>query len=300
MTRTVTRDAGRHRIEVSRPDKILFPDEGITKIDLVEYYLRIAPYLLPHLRGRPVNMQRFPDGIAGGGFYEKKVPGHFPDWVGRVTVPTSDGSQAQVVCDTPDTLAFLADQACVTPHCWLSTTDHLDLPDQLVFDLDPSVPDTALVQRATTALGELLDDIGLTSFVKTTGSKGFHVHVPLQVGPDFDTTRAFARLVARTLVAHDPERLTLEQRKNKRGDRVFVDVLRNTYAHTAVPPYALRALPGAPVAAPLDWSEVASTAPQRYTIRNIRRRLGQRDDPWHDMDRHRQSLAAARDRIEAR
>lgn len=295
-----TRNVGEHTIEVARADKVLFPDDGLTKLDLVDHYAGIADVMLPHLRGRPLTLQRFPDGIDASGFYEKKAPAHFPEWVPRVDVDTADGIQQQVSCDDAATLVYLAEQACVTPHVWLATTDDLDRPDQVVFDLDPSVPDIDAVQRATTAVGELLDELGLTSYVKTTGSKGFHVHVPLRPEAGFDRVRAFARDVARTLVERDPERLTLEQRKHKRGDRVFVDVLRNGYGQTAVPPYAVRPRSGAPVATPLDWSEVGSTAPDRHGISTIRRRLGQREDPWHDFSRHRQTLDRATERLGAR
>jgi bifunctional non-homologous end joining protein LigD len=297
VTETLERRVGEHTIEVSRPDKLMFPDDGITKADLVDHYARIAPVMLPHVRGRPITMQRFPDGIGESGFYEKKAPDHFPDWVGRVRVETSDGSQEQIVCENAATLAFLGDQACVTPHIWLATRDHLDAPDQMIFDLDPSVPDVGVVQDAARALHRLLDDLGLASFVKTTGSKGYHVHVPLDGRTDFDSMRSVARDIAGTFVDGDPERLTVEQRKEKRGDRVFVDWLRNAYGQTAVPPYALRSRPGAPVATPLDWSEVGSTAPQAFTIANIHRRLGQRDDPWSGFGRHGQSLDGVADRL---
>ena len=288
-------------VEISHPDKVLIPESdrggAVTKRDLARYYADIAPVMLPHLEGRPVNMQRFPDGIEESAFYEKKVPNHFPDWVATVEVDTAGGPQRQVMVNDARSLVYLAQQACLTPHTWLSRAAALDRPDQLVIDLDPSVQGLAEVRRATRLVGELLDDLGLTSYLKTTGSRGYHVLVPLRPDADFDEVRGFARDVAEVLVARVPDLLTLEQRKDKRGDRVFVDVLRNGYGQTAVPPYAVRARPGAPVSTPLEWDELSRVEPGQHTITSVRRRLGQRDDPWVDVRRHPQGLARARERL---
>lgn len=288
-------------VEITHADKELYPatDRGpaVTKADLAAYFAWAADVMLPHLRQRPVNMQRFPDGIHGGAFYEKKVPSHFPGWVGTVEVATADGRQRQVVVDDTRTLVYLAQQACLTPHTWLSRAGALDQPDQLVFDLDPSVEGLAAVRRATRMVGEVLDELGLTSYLKTTGSRGYHVLVPLRPAEDFDAVRSFARAVAQVLVDRDPDLLTLEQRKDKRGDRVFVDVLRNGYGQTAVPPYAPRPRPGAPVSTPLEWDELARVDPDQHTVTSVRRRLAQRLDPWADVRRHAQGLGRARERL---
>lgn len=284
-------------VDIPRADKLMFPDDGISKADLAAYYVAVAPVMLPHLAGRPINMERFPDGIGAGGFYEKKVPSHFPDWVARVRVATSDGEQEQPVVEDEQTLAYLAGQACITPHAWLSTVGSLGRPDQMIFDLDPSVDDLAAVRQATRLLGALLDDLGLAAFVKTTGSRGYHVLVPLRPDESFDDVRAFARAVAARLVDEEPDLVTLEQRKAKRGDRVYVDVMRNGYGQTAVPPYAVRARRRAPVATPIEWSELSRAAPNHYTISSVRRRLAQRADPWRDLGAHAQSLGRARQRL---
>lgn len=284
-------------VEISKPDKVLFPDDGITKADLAHHYAEVAVLMLPHLRGRPINMQRFPDGIDASSFYEKKVPSHFPDWVHTVEVHTAGGPQRQVVVDNTRSLVYLAQQACVTPHTWLSTVSDLDHPDQLVFDLDPSDDDLAKVRRATRLVGELLDDLGLTSYLKTTGSRGYHVVVPLRPGDDFDAVRGFARAVADRLVDREPGLLTVEARKDKRGDRVLVDVMRNGYGQTAVPPYAVRARPGAPVSTPIAWEQLSRVEPAQVTVGTIRRRLAGTDDPWAGMRRHAQGLARARRRL---
>jgi bifunctional non-homologous end joining protein LigD len=287
-------------VEISKPDKELFPKSergaAVTKLDLARYYESVAEVMLPHLRSRPVNMQRFPDGIGKMSFYEKKVPSHFPDFVHTTEVTTSDGRQRQVVVDDVRSLVYLAQQACVTPHTWLSRADDLDRPDQLVIDLDPSVPGLDRVRRATRLVGELLDDLGLTSVVKTTGSRGYHVVVPLRRTESFDDVRAFARQAAQVLVDREPGLLTLEARKAKRGDRVLVDVQRNGYGQTAVPPYAVRARDGAPVATPITWDEVGRVEPDQHTIRTIGRRLSRGGDRWARLPRG-QSLGKARERL---
>ncbi|MGH2723725.1 MAG: non-homologous end-joining DNA ligase [Actinomycetota bacterium] len=296
------RRAGRRTIEISRPDKVLFPGDGITKADVVDHYLRVAPAMLPHLRDRPVNMQRFPEGIEAGGFYEKKVPRHFPDWVPRVRVSLGDGgSQEQVMAQDAATLAYLANQACLIPHVWLSRKDRLDHPDQMIFDLDPSTDDFEPVRDGALALREILEGIGLVPFVKTSGSKGLHVHVPLDRRVPFDEVRAFARRVAAAAAARDPDRLTTEQRKAKRRGRVFIDILRNGYGQTAVPPFAVRALPGAPVAVPVGWEEAArrGLGPRSFRLANVARRLERGHDPWEGFRRRARSLRAPGRRLDA-
>jgi bifunctional non-homologous end joining protein LigD len=287
-------------VEISKPDKQLFPGSdgqtAVSKLDLARYYESVADVMVPHLRARPVNMQRFPDGINGSSFYEKKVPSHFPGFVHTVEVDTADGSQRQVVVDDARSLVYLAQQACITPHTWLSRTDELDRPDQLVVDLDPSVPGLPAVRRATRLVGELLDDLGLESVVKTTGSRGYHVLVPLRREAGFDDVRAFARDVARLLVDREPDLLTLEARKDNRGARVLVDVQRNGYGQTSVPAYAVRARPGAPVATPITWDELSRVEPGQHTIRSIGRRLSHGGDRWADLPRG-QSLGRARERL---
>ncbi|MFC7493037.1 MULTISPECIES: non-homologous end-joining DNA ligase [unclassified Nocardioides] len=283
-------------VEISKPDKELFPD-GLTKLDLANYYAGVAERMLPHLQGRPINMQRFPDGIDGSSFYEKKVPSHFPDWVHTVEVDTADGPQQQVVVDDRRSLVYLAQQACITPHTWLSTGDDLGHPDELVFDLDPSDDNLRKVRRATRMVGELLDDLGLTAYLKTTGSRGYHVVVPLRPGADFEEVRGFARAVAERLVERDPNLLTLEARKAKRGDRVLIDIMRNGYGQTAVPPYAVRARPGAPVSAPIAWDELSRVAPDQVTVANLKRRLASKADPWRRWRQHASGLTRARQRL---
>jgi bifunctional non-homologous end joining protein LigD len=214
-----------------------------------------------------------------------------------VEVHTEDGAQEQVVVDDRRSLVYLAQQACLTPHTWLCTRKELEKPDQLVFDLDPSDDSLAKVRRATRLVGELLDELGLTSYLKTTGSRGYHVLVPLRPALGFDEVRDFARGCAERLVERAPDLLTVEQRKAKRGDRVYVDIGRNAYGQTAVPAYAVRARPGAPVSTPITWDELSRVRPAQFTITSVRRRLARRDCPWSDLRRHAQTLTKARKRL---
>ncbi len=274
-----------HIIVIGHADKIFFPEDGLTKWDMVEYYKRIAPVMLPHMKGRPVTMLRMTDGIHGESFYHKETPAYFPDWIKRAPMAKEDGVTNYVICDSAAALAYLADQACVTPHLWLSRFDRPHHPVLLIFDLDPSDPDFEPVRNAALALRKLLTELGLPVYVKTTGSRGVHVVSPLDRSADFDTVRTFAEAVARYLADMDPENLTVEQRKEKRKGRVFIDTLRNSYAQTAVAPYALRARPGAPVAAPITWEELKDPKlrPQSYNIKNIFKRLASAEDPWVGM-----------------
>src|SRR5919108_4676453 len=291
---------GRRIVEVSNAGKVLYPGDGITKGELVDYYRQVAGRMLPHLRGRPVAMERYPDGIEGERIFQKDVPGYFPGWIDRVKVHKEGGTLQQVVCEQAATLVYLANQACITPHVFLSRTERLDHPDQLIFALDPAGDDFEGARRAALALRSLLEELGLPSFPKTTGGKGVHVTVPLDRRADFDTVRRFARDVAAVLAARHPDRLTTEQQKRNRKGRLYLDVMRNAYAQTAVPPYAVRARPGATVATPLDWNEVEdpSLRPAAFTIRSVLARF-EDTDPWKDLRRRGRSLSRARRRLDA-
>lgn len=287
-------------VEFSNQSKVLFPRAGITKGDLIRYYRRIAPLVLPYWRDRPLSQHRFPDGIARPGFFQKEIPAHFPDWIERASLRArTDGTVTYVLANNEATLVYLANQACITPHLGLSRIDRVDHPDWLVFDLDPSDEDFEKVRFAARAVHALLGRLELESFVQTSGSRGLHVFVPLDRTADFEQVRAFARAVARHLANRHPDRLTTEQRKRKRGDRVYLDIMRNGYGQTTVAPYAVRAREGAPVATPLEWAEVGDRRlhPQRYTIANIFRRLAKKTDPWTNMADRAQSLDRARERL---
>jgi bifunctional non-homologous end joining protein LigD len=290
--------AGRRIVPVTRPDKPLF-ECGITKADLAVYYAAVGPTMLPHLAGRPLNLERYPDGIDGPRIIQQRASTHFPPWVRRVTVPSRGGAVEHVVASDAATLVYLADQACITLHPWLSRADRLDRPDRLIFDLDPSDDTLDEVRSAARDLGGLLRDLGLEPFAMATGSRGYHVVVPLRRHADFQVVRSFARDVARVAAARDPS-LTLEQRRAARDGRILVDVMRNAYAHTAVAPYSVRARAGAPVAVPLQWEELLNpaTRPDRWTLRAVPSRIARDGDPWTEIRSYARTLGAPRQRLQ--
>ena len=280
---------------------MLFPADGITKGDLIQYYRDIAATMLPYLRDRPLSLVRYPEGITGERIFQKNIGRHFPDWIPRAEVDKAGGELCQVLAGKPADLVYLANQACVELHALLSRTGSLHQPDQLIFDLDPPGDDRFRdVRRVALRLRAILaDDLGLVSFVKTTGSRGLHVLVPLNGQEDFDAVREFARQVAVLLATAEPELVTVEQRKDARGDRIYADIMRNGYAQTAVAPYSVRARPGAPVAVPLHWDEVADPelTAGAVSIRTIAARLDKlasSGDPWAGLTRHRYGLARPR------
>lgn len=289
-------EIGKRKVEVSSPEKILFPESGITKKELVDYYARIADIMVPYMENRPITMHRYPEGIAKEGFYQKDAADYFPQWIKRKVIKKrDDGVVRYVVCNEPATLVYLAQQACITPHIWLSKIDKLHYPDRLIFDLDPGKQSFAVVRETALALKELLDHIKMESFVMTTGSKGLHVAVPLDRTARFAHVRDFAQNVAQFLIHHDPKRLTMEIRIASRKGRLFIDTLRNSFGATGVAPYAVRARPNAPVATPLDWEEVKNPQlrPDKYTIKNMFRRLSKKNDPWRNIDKKAYSVKAA-------
>jgi bifunctional non-homologous end joining protein LigD len=295
------RHYGRYQVEISNEDKILFPDAGLTKGDLVDYHERIAEHMLPHLESRALVVQRFPDGIEEEGFYQKQVADHSPRWISttRVNVESTDGTQELVVCDKAATLAFLSNEACITLHPWLSRTTRIHHPDTLIVDLDPPDGEFGAARRAALRVHALFEELGLVSYAKLTGSKGVHVHVPLNRRTEFDAVRGFAREAMDLLAARHDRELTTEHRIRRRAGRLYLDVGRNAYGQTAVAPWSVRPLPGAPVAAPVAWRELERDAvgPRDYTVENVFRRIGQRTDPWHGMRRRARSLDRARARL---
>jgi bifunctional non-homologous end joining protein LigD len=287
-----------HVIEISSADDLMYPEDGISKADVVDYYHKIAETMLPHMKDRPLSMQRFPKGISEVGFFQKEIPEYFPDWIDQVDVDVKgEGStQPQVVCNTAATLVYLAEQRFLTPHIWLSRVDKLERPDKLIFDLDPPKDDFELVRSAARSMNVILGEVELASYIMTTGSRGLHVVIPLDRRASFDEVRDFAHDLASALARREPDNVTTEPRKEKRKGRLFLDYLRNSYAQTSVPPYALRAKAGAPVATPLSWMELDDPKlnSQSYTMSNIFKRLGSEEDPWKDIYKQGQSLKKAR------
>ena len=272
---------GRRRVAISHPERVVFPDSGLTKLDLARHYATVGEVMVPHVRGRPLALQSFPQGIAGGAFFLKDAPGHFPDWIPTVAVPKREGGTIdQVLADEVATLVYLAGQNVITPHVWMSRADRLDRPDRLVLDLDPTEDDFGQVKRAAAMVADLFRDAGLEPFAMLTGSRGVHVVAPIRRELAFPEVFALSRGLARAAVERCPDVLTTEFHKENREAKIFVDDLRNRYAQTVVPPYAVRARPEATVATPIAWDELAEAEPRHWTVRNIGERAG---DAWADI-----------------
>ena len=286
-----------HTIELTHNDKLLFPadalnPEGISKGELIDYYRRIAEIMLPYLKERPLAMERYPEGVGGEHFIQKDVPDYFPQWIERTEIPKKTGGEiTQLLCNHTATLVYLANQDCITPHTWLSRKDSLDYPDKLVFDLDPP-GEFAPVRRGAKLIRDLLTELRLTAYLMSTGSRGVHIVVPLDRSSGFDEVRAFAHHLAGIIAGQHPDLFTVEPHKYKRRGKIFIDVMRNGYGQTSVAPYAVRGRPGAPVAIPWEWSELADEklSPRSHNIHNIRQRLKHKGDLWGDFYQHKQSI----------
>ncbi len=292
-----------HEIKLSHLDKIFFPDEGLTKGDVVNYYKKVADVMVPHLKDHPISMQRFPDGMKGEGFFNKDVPDYFPDYIKRVKFPKREGGSFDApIVDEPADLVYLANQAVLTMHLYLSRVSDLEMPDRMIYDLDPpeDTRDYDKVRKAALDIRGVMEELDLQAWVQTTGSQGFHVVIPLDRSEDFDTVRDFAQDVARVLIRRNESAYTLEDHIKARKGRIFLDTLRNSYGATAVAPYSVRARPQASVATPVEWDEVeAGVNPRDWTIVNLPNRLAQKEDPWKDMMRHAQKLENRQEKLKA-
>jgi bifunctional non-homologous end joining protein LigD len=280
---------------ITHPEKVLFPADGITKGELAAYYEAIAPLMLPHIAGRPVTMERYPSGIGEPGFMQKDVSRGFPEWLERVEVPKKNGVVHHPLIDDTRSLLWLANQNCITPHVWTSRVPNLYQPDLCVFDLDPSGDEPERLRAGALAVRDLLEELGLPSWVKTTGSKGFHIVVPLDGKAGFDEVSDFAYGAGRVLVQRHPDKFTQEFSKADRGGRILIDTGRNGYSATFAAVYGVRPKAGAPVSAPCTWQEVESAAagPQSFTLRTMATRIGEAGDLWSDLGRRGRSLGTA-------
>jgi bifunctional non-homologous end joining protein LigD len=285
---------------ITHPEKILFPDDGITKGELVSYYEAIAPVMLPHLRRRPITMERFHRGIGAPGFFQKDVVKGFPEWLQRVELPKHGGTVHHPIANDVRSLLWLANQNSITIHVWPSRVPHFYNPDICIFDLDPANEDDLDTLRAVALrLRDFLDDLGLQSWIKTSGSKGFHIAVPLNGKFDFGEVASFAHWVGRVLVRRDPDHLTQEFHKIDRGGRILIDTGRNGYSATYAAAYTVRAKPGAPVSAPCTWEEVerGEVGPKTFTLRTMAQRIAAVGDLWSDMLKKKKSLTRAFERL---
>jgi bifunctional non-homologous end joining protein LigD len=285
---------------ITHPEKVLFPGEGITKGELAAYYEMIAPLMLPHLRRRPITMERYHRGISAPGFFQKDVSKGFPEWLERVEVPKHGGTVHHPIANDKRSLLWLANQNSITIHVWPSRTPNLYHPDICAFDLDPSQEDELdRLRSAALNLKDLLAELGLPSWIKTSGSKGFHIAVPLDGKSDFGTVARFAHVVGKISVKRDPDNLTQEFSKADRGGRILMDTGRNGYSATYAAAYTVRAKPAAPVSAPCTWDELARghVGPRTFTLRNMAQRVADVGELWSDMLKKKRSLKRPIDRL---
>lgn len=295
MTSEKTVKIGGHEIELSNLDKVLFPKSGITKGDLISYYEKMSSIILPYYENRPLTMLRCPDGIQHQQFIQKEAPAYFPKWIERYKLVKKESHNTHALVNHKATLVYIANQACITFHLGLSKIDKIDYPSYLIFDLDPSTEDLSLLKRVVGRVKDLIDSLDLRSFLQTTGSHGFHVYVPLKRELTFTKVHHFAKEFATFLAQAYPEEITIEQSKVKRGKRVLIDYARNSFGLNIVAPYSVRAIENAPIATPLEWEELNDKElhPQSYNLKNIFKRLSQKEDPWKQINRHKVSLKEA-------
>ena len=265
-------------VEITHPDKIIFPEKKITKGQMAEYYHRISNYMLPFLKDRPLTLQRFPSGIEETGFYQKNVSDYFPDFIKTVEIETEEGKNTQIICNDKQSLIYLVNQGTIAFHIWSSRKDKIREPDKVIFDLDPSEEDFGKIREAAKVVRNYLRKQKKEPELMTTGQNGLHLYYSTRRGKDFDEIKKEARKVAEEVTKLRPDLLTTKIRKDQRQGKIFVDYLRNAYAQTAVCPFSLRANEEAGIATPLQWEELSNLeSASFYTIDNIFRRLGQKE-----------------------
>ena len=275
---------GGRRIILERGDKVLFPADGITKSELIDYYQVVGERFIGYAARHPMVLRCFPEGIKGEGFFRKRAPQWYPSWIPRASVAKEGGMLSHVLCDDEATLVFLAEQAAIEMHLWLSAVPAVEIPDRVIFDLDPG-PGAGLgaLRSVAADLRSLLVEIGLDPHLMTSGSRGYHVVAALKGKDPFSQVHVFARRVAELVVSLDPSWRTVASHKVKRERRVFIDYLRNGYAQSAIAPYSVRALSGAPIAMPLSWDELDVAEPRSWHLRDVAATGARRPDPWSDL-----------------
>jgi bifunctional non-homologous end joining protein LigD len=283
----------RLQLPISNPDKVFWPEEGYTKLDLLLFYLRVFPRLAPYVRDRLLSLERCPDGMRGECFYQKERPPGLPKDTPTKRIEHGERVTNYVVGGRCETQIALANLGCIAIHVWGSRAAHPRQPDWVCFDLDPDSGEFADAARAARHVKAALDALDLRSFVKTSGGRGVHVFVPIRIGPTTEEVTAFASTLGARLAAAYPAELTVEARIAKRRGRVYLDALRNGFGQTVAAPYSVRRRAGAPVSTPLAWAELRpSLDPVRFNLRTFARRLAAAD-PWRDFFRRRQVLAPA-------
>ncbi len=291
----------KHSFEIGNLDKTFYPSAGLTKVDIIEYYEKIADTILPYLKNRPLTLQRFPNGIDDENFYQKDKPDYFPIWIKSIETKKQEGGKIEyVMCNDKASLIYLVNQAGIIFHTGLSTKNNLNNPDKIIIDLDPSDANFETIKTAAQRIRKIIEEkLNATAFVMTTGSRGLHVMLPIKPEEGFDTVREFSQNLATYIAKQYPEDLTTAVRKNKREGKLFLDVARNALGQTAVCPYSLRAIKNAPIATPLEWDELAKLeSAQAYTVGNIFRRLAQKDDPWKKFSEKAVSFKSLKEKLE--
>lgn len=277
-------------VVVTHPEKVLFPDDGITKGDLAEYYEAVADVMVPHIRNRPVTLERFNAGIKGPKIFQKNVEKGFPAWLKRVKVKKKDGVVNHVLVTDTRSLLWVANQNSITPHVWVSRAPKIMKPDIMVFDLDPSDDNVARLKRGALTLRTLLEELKLESWIKTSGSKGYHIAVPLDAKADYGKVATFAHAIGRLLIERDPKNFTGEFYKKDREGKIFIDTGRNEYSATFAATYAVRPRAGAPVSAPIEWDELKKFGPTSLTLKNVPKRVPKLGDVWAGLLEMKQAL----------
>lgn len=281
---------------LSNLDKVLWPDNGYTKGELINYYVQAAPYLIPHLSRRPLVLTRFPDGINSKSFYQKNAPDYLPEWVDTYSWYSADSKRniRFILAEETATLAWLANQACIELHPWLSRVDSIEYPDYIVIDLDPS-PGSHYQEVINIALvvKQLLDSLKLRSYPKTSGALGIHIYIPIENNYTYEEVRRFAQMIAAMTTEVLPEIATIERSVKQRGRKVYVDYLQNVAGKTLSSVYSVRPRKGATVSAPLLWEEVSRVTPEQFTVKTILLRLRDQGDLFASVLHDRQSLEHA-------
>jgi bifunctional non-homologous end joining protein LigD len=285
----------------SNRDKVFWPDAGLTKGDLLDYYDRVAGWLLPYLRGRPLVLDRYPDGITGKSFFQKQAPDYLPGWIETVEVWSGDPPKSidYVVCNDRETLLYLANLGTIPMHLWASPVAHLDHPDWCILDLDPKEAPFSDVVTLALGLHEICGEIGIPVFVKTSGSTGLHVLVPLGNRMDYEQSRTFGELLSRVLLARNPRIATMARSLQARAGRVYLDYLQNRRGQLLVAPFSVRPLPGAPVSTPLRWEEVGPELDLRsHTLESVPERMAELgEDPMANLLELQPDLLGALERL---
>jgi bifunctional non-homologous end joining protein LigD len=288
-------------VTITNAGKVFWPDEGYTKADLIAYYERVAPWLLPYLRARPLVLARYPDGITGKSFFQKDAPEWAPEWIRRERIPAR-GVERDIdyfVVDDVESLRYVANTGTIPLHLWASRVGSIERPDWLVLDLDPKAAPFTDVVKVALALRRILERLELPSYPKTSGATGLHIVLPLGARYTYEETRTFARLLATLAVEAVPAIATIARIIDARGGKVYVDFGQNGPGQTIVAPLSVRPLPGAPVSTPLRWTEVtARLDPRRFTIRTVPARLDEAGDPMAPVLGEGIDVAAALGRLD--